>query len=47
MKKTEKKLMKYNERAETCTSREEAQTILKKYNKARAKLQVKRMIKDV
>ena len=46
MKKQEKKLMKYNERAEYCTSREEAQTILKKYNKARAKLLLKRMIKD-
>lgn len=46
MKKQEKKLMKYNEKAQYCTSREEAQTILKKFNKAHAKLQLKRMISN-
>jgi len=46
MKKQERKLMKYNEKAQYCTTREEAQTILKKATKARAKLQLKRMIED-
>ena len=44
MKKQEKKLLKYNEEANNCTSREEAQKILNKHSKARAKLLVKRMI---
>ena len=47
MKKQEKKLMKYNEKAQICTTREEAQTIIRKHEKARVKLQVKRMIEDV
>ena len=47
MKKQEKKLMKYAEKAQACTTREEAQTIIKKATKAHAKLQLKRMIEDV
>ena len=46
MKKDEQKLMKYNERAQHCTSREEAQAILKKYSKAKAKLMVKRLLAE-
>ena len=47
MKKQEKKLMKYNEKAEACVTRQEAQKIIRKAEKARAKLQLKRMIDDV
>ena len=46
MNKQEKKLLKYQDKAEDCTSREEAQTILRKHEKARAKLLVKRIIND-
>ena len=46
MDKQEKKLIKYADKANECTSREEAQKILKKYNEARAKLLVKRILKD-
>lgn len=46
MKKQEKKLMKYSEKAEVCTSRQEAQKIIRKADKARAKLLVKRLISD-
>ena len=47
MNKQERKLIKYQDAAESCSSREEAQKILNKHNKARAKLYVKRMIEDV
>lgn len=47
MNKQEKKLIKLQDKAEDCTTREEAQTILRKHEKARAKLLVKRMINDV
>ena len=46
MNKHERKLIKYQDKADECTSREEAQTILRKHEKARAKLLVKRIIKD-
>ena len=46
MNKQEKKLLKYQDKADECTSREEAQTILRKHEKARAKLLVKRIIND-
>ena len=46
MKKQERKLIELNEKANDCTSREEAQKILNKEKKARAKLYVKRMISD-
>ena len=46
MKKQEKKLMKYSEKAEACTTRQEAQKIIRKADKARAKLLVKRLISD-
>ena len=46
MNKQERKLIKYQDKAEECTSREEAQTILRKHEKARAKLLVKRIIND-
>ena len=44
MNKQEKKLIKYVDAAESCTSRDEAQKILNKHEKARVKLLVKRMI---
>ena len=44
MKKQEKKLIELSERATECTSRKEAQKILSKHAKARAKLYVKRII---
>ena len=47
MNKQERKLIKCQDKADECTSREEAQTILRKHEKARAKLLVKRMINDV
>lgn len=47
MNKHERKLIKYQDKADECTSREEAQTILRKHEKARAKVLVKRIIKDV
>ena len=46
MKKQERKLIELNEKADECTSREEAQKILNKHQKARAKLLVKRMMSD-
>ena len=46
MNKQEKKLIKYADKANECTSREEAQKILKKYNQARAKLLVKRILNN-
>ena len=46
MKKQERKLIEYADKANTCASREEAQKILKKYEKARAKLLVKRILND-
>ena len=46
MNKDERKLIKYQDKAEACTTREEAQKILNKHQKARAKLLVKRMMKD-
>ena len=44
MKKQERKIIELAEKAADCTSREEAQKILNKHSKARAKLLVKRMI---
>ena len=44
MNKHEKKLVKYQNKAEACTSREEAQEILRKHNKARAKVYVKHIL---
>ena len=46
MKKQEKKLIHLTELANECTTREEAQKILNKHSKARAKLLVKRMMSD-
>ena len=46
MEKQEKKLIRLNEQADNCTSREEAQKILNKHKKARAKLLVKKLIDD-
>ena len=46
MKKQERKLMSLQEKAESCLSRKEANKILDKEKKARAKLYVKRMIED-
>jgi len=45
MKKQERKLLKYNEQANECTSREEAQKLIHKADKARAKLLVKQLLK--
>jgi len=42
----ERKLNKYQCKAEACTTREEALKILKKHAKARAKVKLKRMIED-
>ena len=47
MKKQERKIIKLNEEANACTSREEAQKIINKHNKARAKLLAKKLISDV
>ena len=44
MTKHERKLIKYQDKAETCTSREEAQEILRKHNKARAKVYVRNIL---
>jgi len=41
------KMIKYLDRAETCTSRVEAQKIIDKYEKARAKVLVSRIIDNV
>lgn len=45
MKKQERKLLKYNEQANECTSREEAQKLIHKADKARAKLLLKQLLK--
>ena len=44
MNKQEKKLIKYNEQANECTSREEAQKLIHKADKARAKLLLKQLL---
>ena len=44
MNKHEKKLIKYQDRAATCTSREEAQEILRKHTKARARVYVQNVL---
>lgn len=44
MTKHERKLIKYQGKAEHCTSREEAQEILRKHTKARAKVYVKHIL---
>ena len=44
MTKHEKKLIKYQDKAEHCTSREEAQKIIRKHNEARVKVLTKRLI---
>ena len=46
MNKHERKLIKYQDKADECTSREEAQSILRKHEKARAKVLLKRIIND-
>ena len=46
MNKQERKLIKYKEQANECLTREEAQTVIRKHEKARAKLLVKRIIND-
>ena len=45
MNKQEKKLIKYNEQANECTSREEAQNLIHKADKAHAKLLLKQLLK--
>ena len=47
MNKHERKLIKYQDKAEECTTREEAQVILRKHEKARAKVLTKRILNDV
>ena len=47
MNKSERKLQKYQLKAQSCTSRKEAQKILSKHAKARAKVKLKLMIEDV
>ena len=46
MNKDEKKLLKFQDKAEACTTREEAQKIIRKHDKARARLFVRRIIED-
>ena len=46
MNKQEKKLVRYNNEADNCLTREEAQKILAKVAKTRAKLLVQRIIDD-
>ena len=46
MKKQEKKLIELTEKADECTTREEAQKILNKHQKARAKLMDKRLLDE-
>ena len=46
MRKHEKKLIELSEKADECTTREEAQKILNKVKKAHAKLMVKRILND-
>ena len=45
MKKQEKKLFKLQEQANDCSSREEAQKIINKADKAHAKLLLKQLLK--
>lgn len=45
MKKQERKLVKLNEQANECTSRKEAQKLIRKADKAYAKLLVKQLLK--
>ena len=47
MNKHEKKLIKYQNEAQDCASREEAQEILRKAEKARYKLLAKKLLEDV
>ena len=47
MNKHEKKLIKYLDQADDCTSREEAKKIILKADKLRAKLLAKQLLKDV
>ena len=44
MNKQERKLIKYQDKAEDCTTREEAQKIIRKHDKASAKLLLKHLI---
>ena len=44
MNKHEQKLIKYQNKAQNCTSRKEAQEILRKHTKARAKVYVKHVL---
>ena len=46
MNKHEKKLIKYQNKAQDCASREEAQDILRKAEKARCKLLAKKLLED-
>ena len=46
MNKHEKKLIKYQNEAQDCASREEAQDILRKAEKARCKLLAKKLLED-
>ena len=46
MNKHEKKLIKYQDKAQHCLTREDALKILRKHTEARAKLYVKRIIED-
>ena len=45
MKKQERKLLHINEQANECTSREEAQKLIRKADKAYAKLLVKQLLR--
>lgn len=45
MNKQEKKLIKYNEQANECETREEAQKLIHKADKAHAKLLLKQLLK--
>ncbi len=45
MNKQEKKLIKYNEEANSCETREEAQKLIHKADKAHAKLLLKQLLK--
>ena len=46
MNKHEKKLIKYQDKAEHCLTREDAQKSLRKHKEARAKVLTKRLIED-
>ena len=45
MNKQQKKLLKFQDQAQACTTREEAQAILKKARKAEAKILAKALLK--